>query len=329
MTSTRPCNDSARVPTDHGGEDRRKGASSFTPDFPERFVRGFSRDGLASQPFLPTPIVADGSAAVCNPPGCASRWRGATRPFMGRLADKVALVTGGGRGIGRGIVLAFAREGADVAIAYRRDREAAQATAREVDGLGRRAMAVQADVSDREAVDRLVGEVRAAFGRIDVGVANSGVASRVAAVHEMDPDEWRRVIATDLDGAFYTARAVLPALLETRGVLLFVSSIGADMAGAGGAPYHAAKAGVNTLMRVVAKEVAGAGVRVNCIAPGLVRSDMGDRLIRFVGEGITQAIPLGRVGEASDIGKAAVYLASDDASWVTGQVLRVDGGACM
>ena len=248
---------------------------------------------------------------------------------MGRLADKVALVTGGGRGIGRGIVLEFAREGADVAINFRRGRDAAEATARDVEALGRKAMVVEADVSDREAVDRMVAEVRNAFGRIDVGVANSGVASRVAAVHEMDPGEWRRVLTTDLDGAFYTARAVLPALLERRGVLLFISSIGADMAGAGGAPYHVAKAGVNTLMRVIAKEVAGSGVRVNCIAPGLVRSDMGDRLIKFVGEGITRAIPLGRVGEPSDIGKAAAYLASDDASWVTGKVLRVDGGACM
>ncbi len=248
---------------------------------------------------------------------------------MGRLDRKVALVTGGGRGIGRGIVLEFAREGADVAINYRRDRDAAEATARDVETLGRRALVVQADVGDREAVDRMVGEVKAAFGRIDIGVANSGVASRVSAVHELDPGEWRRVMATDLDGAFYTARAVLPALLESRGVLLFISSVGADMAGAGGAPYHVAKAGVNTLMRVIAKEVAGAGVRVNCIAPGLVRSDMGDRLIKFVGGGITQTIPLGRVGEPSDIGKAAAYLASDDASWVTGKILRVDGGACM
>jgi 3-oxoacyl-[acyl-carrier protein] reductase len=248
---------------------------------------------------------------------------------VGRLERKVALVTGGGRGIGRGIVLEFAREGADVAINYRRDRDAAAATAREVEGLGRRAMVVHADVGDREAVDRMIGEVRAAFGRIDIGVANSGVASRVSAVHEMDPGEWRRVMGTDLDGAFYTARAVLPSLLETRGVLLFISSVGADMAAAGGAPYHVAKAGVNTLMRVIAKEVASAGVRVNCIAPGLVRSDMGERLIKFVGEGITQTIPLGRVGEPSDIGKAAVYFASDDGAWVTGKILRVDGGACM
>ena len=248
---------------------------------------------------------------------------------MGRLDGKIALVTGGGRGIGRGIVLEFAREGADIAVNYRRDREAAERTAREVESLGRRGLAVQADVSDREALDAMVAQVRAAFGRIDVAVANSGVASRVAATHELDPGEWRRVLATDLDGAFYTARAVLPALLESRGVLLFISSVGADVAAAGGAPYHVAKAGVNTLMRVVAKEVAGAGVRVNCIAPGLVRSDMGDRLIKFVGEGITQTIPLGRVGEPADIGKAAAYLVSDDAAWVTGKILRVDGGACM
>jgi 3-oxoacyl-[acyl-carrier protein] reductase len=248
---------------------------------------------------------------------------------MGRLDGKIALVTGGGRGIGRGIVLEFAREGADVAVNYRRDREAAEATAREVESLGRRAVVIQADVSDHEAVDGMVAQVRTAFGRVDVAVANSGVASRVAATHELDPGEWRRVMSTDLDGAFYTARAVLPALLESRGVLLFISSIGADVAAAGGAPYHVAKAGVNTLMRVIAKEVAGAGVRVNCIAPGLVRSDMGNRLIKFVGEGITQTIPLGRVGEPADIGKAAVYLASADAAWVTGKILRVDGGASM
>jgi 3-oxoacyl-[acyl-carrier protein] reductase len=247
---------------------------------------------------------------------------------VGRLEDTVAFITGGGRGIGRGIALEFAREGADVAINYRRDRPAAEATARDVEALGRRAIVVQADVGDRDAVDRMVAEVKAVFGRIDVAVANSGVASRVSAVHEMDPAEWRRVMSTDLDGAFYTARAVLPALLESRGTLLFISSVGADLAAAGGAPYHVAKAGVNMLMRVIAKEVAGAGVRVNCIAPGLVRSDMGERLIKFAGKGITQTIPLGRVGEPSDIGRAAVFLASADASWVTGKILRVDGGAC-
>jgi 3-oxoacyl-[acyl-carrier protein] reductase len=248
---------------------------------------------------------------------------------MGRLDGKIALVTGGGRGIGKGIVLAFAREGADVAINYRRDRAAAEQTADEVRALGRRAVTVAADVSDHAAVSAMVDEAVAQLGHLDIAVANSGVASRVAAVHDLDPGEWRRVMATDLDGAFYTARAVLPRLIERKGVLLFISSIGADMAAAGGAPYHAAKAAVNTLMRVTAKEVAGLGVRVNAIAPGLVHSDMGDRLIKFVGEGIVSTIPLGRVGEPDDIGRAAVFLASSDGSWITGKILRVDGGACM
>src|SRR5262249_2988788 len=129
---------------------------------------------------------------------------------MGRLDGRIALVTGGGRGIGRGIVLAFAREGAGVAVHYRRGPGGAQRTARERESPGARALAVQAGVGDREAVDGMVAQVRTVFGRIDIAVANSGVASRVAATHELDPGEWRRVLATDLDGAFYTARAVLP-----------------------------------------------------------------------------------------------------------------------
>ena len=248
---------------------------------------------------------------------------------MGKLADRTALVTGGGRGIGRGIVLELAREGADVAINYRRDREAAERTATEVRAAGRRATLVQADVSDREAVDRMVAQTVDFLGKLDVAVANSGVAARVAAVADTDPAEWRRVLATDLDGAFWTARAVVPHLIARRGVMLFISSIGADMAGMGGAPYHVAKAGVNTLTKVLAKEVASAGVRVNCIAPGVVRSDMGERLLRFHGDAVLQSIPLGRAGEPAEIGRAAVFLASSDAAWITGKVLRVDGGAWM
>ena len=248
---------------------------------------------------------------------------------MGKLDGKTALVTGGGRGIGRGIVLAFAREGADVALNYRRDRAAAERTAAEVQALGRRAVLLQADVADRGAVEHMVDEALAALGHLDVAVANSGVASRVAPVAAVDPDDWRRVLGTDLDGAFWTARAVIPHLLERRGVMLFISSIGADMAGPGGAPYHVAKAGVNALTKVLAKEVAGAGVRVNAIAPGLVHSDMGDRLLKFFGDAILNGIPLGRAGEPDDIGRAAVFLASADASWITGKILRVDGGAWM
>lgn len=248
---------------------------------------------------------------------------------MAKLDGKTALVTGGGRGIGRGIALELARAGADVAVSYRRDRDAADATVRDIQALGRRALAVQGDVSDWSAVATMVDEAVRFLGGLDVAVANSGVASRFQTVKDLDPAEWRRVTATDFDGAFFTAKAVIPHLIARRGTMLFISSVGADMAAAGGAPYHASKAGVNALTRVLAKEVASDGVRVNCIAPGLVKSDMGNKLIKFFGEGLTQTIPLGRAGEIEDIGRAAVFFASDDAAWITGKILRVDGGACM
>jgi 3-oxoacyl-[acyl-carrier protein] reductase len=216
-----------------------------------------------------------------------------------------------------------------VAINYRRDREAAEATAAEVRALGRRAIALQADVGEREAVEAMVARAVEFLGRLDIAVANSGVAARVATVAKTDPAEWRRVLGADLDGAFWTARAAVPHVVAQKGVVLFISSIGADAAAPGGAPYHVAKAGVNALAKVLAKEVAGAGVRVNVIAPGLVRSEMGERLIRFHGDAVLQTIPLGRAGEPADIGRAAVFLASEDASWITGKVLRVDGGAWM
>jgi len=198
-----------------------------------------------------------------------------------------------------------------------------------VRGFGRRTLVLQADVSNREAVDAMMAEAASALGGLDVVVANSGVAARLAPVASVEPDEWRRVLATDLDGAFWTARAAVPHVVARRGVVLFISSIGADMAAAGGAPYHVAKAGVNALMKVLAKELAGAGVRVNCIAPGLVRSEMGERLLRHHGDVILKGIPLGRAGEPHEIGRAAVFLASDDGAWITGKVLRVDGGAFM
>ncbi len=136
---------------------------------------------------------------------------------MGKLDGKTALVTGGGRGIGRGIVLEFAREGADVAINYRRGREAAAATAAEVRRLGRRAVVLQADVGEREAVEAMVAEAVRLLGHLDITVANSGVAPRVAPVAQLDPAEWRRVLTTDLDGAFWTARAAIPHVVARRG----------------------------------------------------------------------------------------------------------------
>jgi 3-oxoacyl-[acyl-carrier protein] reductase len=245
-----------------------------------------------------------------------------------KLSGKTALITGASRGIGRGIALAFAREGADVAINYRRDREAAEATAGEIRVLGRRAEIYQADVGDAAAVERMFQEAGPAFSGFDVVVANSGVASRTASVADTDVDYWKRVLDVDLNGVFYTCKYGVP-LLRPRGNVIVVSSIGADLCAPFGAPYYVSKAGANALTKVLAKELAPEKKRVNCIAPGMVATDMGNRLRAAIGEGAVSSIPLGRIGEPEDIGSAAVFLASDDASWITGKILRVDGGVFM
>jgi 3-oxoacyl-[acyl-carrier protein] reductase len=249
---------------------------------------------------------------------------------MGKLEQRFAFVTGGSRGIGRGIAIELAKEGAHVALNYRRDEAAARATVEEIERLGRRAFAVRADVADWTAVSSMVAEVLDRFGRLDVVVPNSGVASRAQAVWDVDVEHWHRVIAVDLHGAFYTCKASVKHMVDRgTGSIVLISSVGADMCGPYGSPYYVAKAGVNALTKALAKECAPAGVRINCVAPGLIRTDMGDRLVQFHGEALVSSIPLGRAGLPEDIGRAVVYLASDDARFVTGKILRVDGGAWM
>jgi 3-oxoacyl-[acyl-carrier protein] reductase len=254
----------------------------------------------------------------------------AARDDSGRLRGQFALVTGGSRGIGRGIALELARAGASVAVNYRRDEAAAHATVEAIEQLGGRALMVRADVAEWPQVEQMAAEVLAAFGRLDIVVANSGIASRTQTVWDMDIDHWHRVLAVDLHGAFYTCKATAKHLVDQRaGAIILVSSIGADVCGPLGAPYYVAKAGVNALTKSLAKECAPAGVRVNCIAPGLIETDMGTRMMKHYGDAILSGIPLGRPGQPEDIGRAAVYLASDDSSFVTGKILRVDGGAWM
>jgi len=244
-----------------------------------------------------------------------------------RLANRIALVTGASRGIGRAIAVEMAREGADVAVNYRKQAGAAEETAEAVRALGRRAAVVQADISDPEACRRLVREAEQALGPIDIAVANGGVASRPGPIAEMPVEEWHRVLATDLHGCFYTVKAVIGGMLERgRGVILTLSSIGADRCSPGGAPYYVSKAGVNALTRTLANEVASRGIRVNAIAPGLVMSDMGERMAKAVGPQLVAGIPLGRGGEPEEIAKLAIFLASDDAAWITGKIYRIDGG---
>ncbi|HYC21977.1 MAG TPA: glucose 1-dehydrogenase [Candidatus Bathyarchaeia archaeon] len=245
-----------------------------------------------------------------------------------KLAGKTALVTGGSRGIGRGIAIAFAREGADVAINYRRDREAALSAAAEVRALGRRAEVYAADVADFDAVEQMFVQAADLFGDFDVIVANSGVASRAAAVVDTDVGYWQKVLDVDLNGVFFTCKAGVPRL-RPLGNVIIVSSIGADMCAPYGAPYYVAKAGANALTKVLAKELAPEKKRVNCIAPGMVATDMGNRLVAALGEGVVSTIPLGRIGQPEDIGAAAVFLASADATFITGKILRIDGGVFM
>ncbi len=245
---------------------------------------------------------------------------------MAKLEGKKALVTGASRGIGKGIALALAAAGADVAIGYRREKASADATVAEIEALGRRGAAFAADVRDYAAVDAMVHDARGALGGLDIVVANAGVPTRFEPTHEVDPGYWDRVIQIDLYGVFHTLRAALPSLREQRsGVILTVSSIAADACGGKGAAYNAAKAGVNALTKTVARENARRNVRCNVIAPGLVQTDISDGMQAFHGD-LEKAIPLGRIGTPAEIGALAVHLASDDGAWITGKVFRIDGG---
>ena len=245
----------------------------------------------------------------------------------GRLEGRRALVTGGSRGIGRAIALAFAAEGADVAIGYRRDHEAAQETRKAVEAHGRTCFAKAADVRDGDAVRALVEESRAALGGLDIVVANAGVPTRFEPLEKVEPSYWQRVIVIDLNGVFFTLHAALPILqAQGGGVILTISSVAADLAGPFGGPYVAAKAAVNALTRVIARENASKGVRCNVIAPGLIATDIADGMVAFHGDAIVKSIPLRRMGSVDEVAQMAVYLASDDAAWITGKIFRIDGG---
>jgi 3-oxoacyl-[acyl-carrier protein] reductase len=244
-----------------------------------------------------------------------------------RLEGRRALVTGGSRGIGRAIALAFAAEGADVAIGYRREHEAAQRTVDAVSAHGRKGFAKAADVRDAGAVRALVEESRDALGGLDILVANAGVPTRFEPLEQVDPSYWQRVIDIDLHGVFHTLHAALPILqAQGHGVILTVSSVAADLCGPFGGPYVAAKAAVNALTRVIARENAAKGIRCNVIAPGLIATDIADGMVAFHGDAIVKAIPMRRMGSADEVAQLAVYLASEDAVWVTGKIFRIDGG---
>ena len=247
---------------------------------------------------------------------------------MSLLADKVAVVTGAGRGIGRAVALAYARMGADVACVSRTEENSAKAAA-EVEALGRRAWAVSVDVSDTAAVDAAAGKILDDAGRVDILVNNAGV-TRDNLLMRMSEEEWDTVINTNLKGAFnFTKALTRPFIKQRSGRIINIASVIGLIGNAGQSNYAASKAALIGFTKSVAKELAPRGITANAIAPGFIETDMTAALDDKVRESIIGNVPLGRFGSPDDIAHAAVFLAMEPSGYITGQVLTVDGGMVM
>jgi 3-oxoacyl-[acyl-carrier protein] reductase len=251
---------------------------------------------------------------------------------LGKLDGKIALVTGASRGIGREIALAYAREGADVVCNYNKSAAQAESLVAAIEGMGRKAIAVQADVAREEAVERLVSTAIATFGRVDVLVNNAGFAT-LYKIEEMPVAAWDEMIAAHLRGTFLTTRLVLPGMLEReRGWIINIASQLAYKGRENLAHYSAAKAAIITFTRVLALEVSRRGVYANCIAPGPIATEIIPRsgppdpeaAARFA-----DSLPIGRVGTVAEIAPTAVFLACSDSSYYVGQTLGPNGGDVM
>jgi 3-oxoacyl-[acyl-carrier protein] reductase len=245
------------------------------------------------------------------------------------LSGKVALVTGGSRGIGRATAEALARQGARVVVSYVGNEAAAAEAVEAIRKSGREAEAVRFDVADGAAAEQAIGELVKRLGRLDVLVSNAGISidALLLRVKEEDLD---RVLAVNLKGAIACARASIKAMLRAKtGRVIFVSSVVGEMGNAGQTAYAASKAALLGVTKSLAKEYASRGITVNSITPGYVDTDMTNALNDEQRKNVLDGIPLGRTGTPAEIAAAAVYLASNEAAYVTGQVLRVNGGMYM
>jgi 3-oxoacyl-[acyl-carrier protein] reductase len=245
---------------------------------------------------------------------------------------RVALVTGGSRGIGRACALALARDGCDVAINYRRDEQAANDAVAEIEALGRRALAYRASVDSEEEDSALAQAVLSDFDGVDVIVHSAGIASRGRSVVSTEPEELDRVMRTHAIAAHHICRLLVPQMREReRGDIVFVSSVATRLLSANGAPYNMAKAALEALAITLAKEERRNGIHVNVVAPGLVATEMGRRLVKgAMGvddiSTLDATSPFGRVCTPEDVASVVRFLCSAEAGYVTGQVIGVDGG---
>jgi 3-oxoacyl-[acyl-carrier protein] reductase len=235
-------------------------------------------------------------------------------------------VTGGSRGIGRGIAALLAERGADVGICYLTREQDAREAAAELGGFGRRTFVARCDVADRTSVDAFFANVARQLGTVEILVNNAGVAADAHAIM-LDPERWERVLRTNLDGAYLCARAVMRGMLQQRrGRIINMTSPSATMPLGGQANYAASKAGLEGLTRALSRDLARRGVLVNAVSPGLVETEMLAKMPEAAREATLKAIPMGRTGAAREIAQVVAFLASDAASYISGQVIAVDGG---
>ena len=245
------------------------------------------------------------------------------------LEGKTALVTGASRGIGRAVAVALASAGAKVAVNYAGNDTAAEETKAAIEAAGGTAILVKADIADSEAVEKMVADTVAAFGQIDILVNNAGI-TRDGLLMRMKNEDFDAVINTNLKGVYYTTKAVTKLMMKKRyGRIINMASVVGLTGNAGQANYSAAKAGVIGFSKTVAKELASRGITCNMVAPGLIATDMTKDLPEKAKEAMMTSIPLGRAGQPEDVAQAVLFLASDNASYITGQVINVDGGMVM
>ena len=245
------------------------------------------------------------------------------------LTGKAAIVTGGSRGIGKAIALRLAQQGADICFSYRGNADAAAATQKEIEALGRKCVSVQADVTQPEAAEALVKAALDAFGKVDILINNAGI-TRDDLIMRMKPEDWRDVLETNLFGAFWTLKAVTRPMLRAKsGRIINITSVSGQAGQMGQANYSSAKAGLIGLTKATARELASRGITCNAVAPGMIDTELTRDLSDDLKGQINERTPLGRFGTVEEVAYAVAFLASDEAAYITGQVLAVDGGLVM